>query len=87
MSVALTQVKGRRMGVGACRSGHDPKRLKVGDIMNEHAAHCHERDDCRDALSVMVQQQLDCLPVVDENMLIVGVVTREELEAKSTTEI
>ena len=59
--------------------GHDPTTTTVGNIMNSNAAYCFEGDDCAEALRKMNERSLDRLPVVDREMRIVGVVSREDL--------
>jgi len=59
--------------------GHDPNTTTVGNIMNGNVAYCFEGDDCAEALRRMNERSLDRLPVVDQEMRIVGVVTREDL--------
>jgi CBS domain-containing protein len=59
--------------------GHDPSTTTVGNVMNRTVAYCFENDDCAEALRRMKERRLDRLPVVDREMHIVGVVTREDL--------
>lgn len=59
--------------------GHDPAATTVGNIMNSNVAYCFENDNCAEALRRMKERSLDRLPVVDREMRIVGVVSREDL--------
>jgi CBS domain-containing protein len=63
--------------------GHDPKTWKVGDIMSRELVFCYEDEDCATAQRLMQDRGLRHLPVVDREMRIVGVFSREEIEVKS----
>jgi predicted transcriptional regulator len=60
--------------------GHDPKSWKVAHIMNREVAFCYEDQDCETALRTMDDRGLRFLPVVDREMRIVGIFSREEIE-------
>lgn len=62
--------------------GHDPHTWKVGEIMSRELVYCHEDQGCAAALRVMEQNGLELLPVVDRNLRIVGLFTREEIESR-----
>lgn len=62
--------------------GHDPKTEKVGAIMNREAIFCYEDEDCASARQLMEERGLRYLPVVDRQMRIVGMFSREEIEEK-----
>lgn len=59
--------------------GHDPKTWTVGEIMSRNVIYCHEDEDGTAALRLMVEHDLDFLPVVDSQMRIVRIFTRQEL--------
>lgn len=65
--------------------GHDPKTEKVGAIMNRQAIFCYEDEDCESARKLMEEHELRYLPVVDRQMRIVGMFSREEIEKKVST--
>lgn len=60
--------------------GHDPKSWKVAQIMSREVAFCYEDQDCETALRTMDERGLRFLPVVDREMRIVGIFSREEIE-------
>ena len=64
--------------------GHDPNALKVGEIMNRRAIFCYEDENCASAQRLMDEHGLHYLPVVDRQMRIVGIFSREEIEEKDT---
>lgn len=63
----------------AARYGHDPARTTVAESMNRKVICCYEDEDCTTALARMTENDLQILPVVDQDMRIVGLVTREDL--------
>jgi CBS domain-containing protein len=63
--------------------GHDPKTWKVGQIMNRDVVFCYEDEDCVEAQKLMEQRDLSHLPVVDRQMRIVGIFSREEIREKA----
>jgi len=63
--------------------GHDPKASRVGEIMKRDVIFCYEDEDCAVARRKMAEHSLQVLPVVDRDLRIVGVFTREEIEGKA----
>ena len=63
--------------------GHDPKASTVGQIMKRDVIFCYEDEDCIEARRKMEEHGLQFLPVVDRQMRIVGVFSREEIEEKT----
>jgi CBS domain-containing protein len=64
-------------------AGHDPKAWKVGEIMSRELVFCYEDEDCAAARKLMQERGLRYLPVVDRQMRIVGIFSREEIEEKA----
>ena len=63
------------------RHGHDPKLIKVGEQMSRDIIYCREDQDRSEADRIMRERNLRHLPVVDSEMRIVGILTREDVEA------
>ena len=63
--------------------GHDPKTWRVGEIMSRELIFCYEDEDCAAAQKLMQERRLRYLPVVDREMRIVGIFSREEIETKA----
>ncbi|WP_395748933.1 CBS domain-containing protein [Prosthecobacter sp.] len=61
--------------------GHDPKSWKVGQIMSQAVAFCYEDEDCASAERLMNERGLDYLPVVDREMRIIGIFSRQQIKA------
>lgn len=65
------------------RHGHDPKTSQVQEIMNREPIFCHEDEDCATAQKLMDEHGLGHLPVVDQEMRIVGIFNRAEIQEKA----
>lgn len=65
--------------------GHDPKDWTVGQIMSREVVFCYEDQDCAAARKLMEERDLRYLPVVDREMRIVGIFSREEIEDKAAS--
>lgn len=63
--------------------GHDPKAWQVGQIMNRSVVFCYEDEDCAHARELMQKHDLSYLPVVDRQMRIVGIFSRDEIQEKA----
>ena len=65
--------------------GHDPKDSRVGEIMKREVIFCFEDEECAEAKRKMDEHGMNFLPVVDREMKIVGIFTREEVEEEVKT--
>src|SRR3954465_2013971 len=65
--------------------GHDPKTFKVGEIMNRDAIFCYEDEDCARAQKLMEDHGMRHIPVVDRQMRVIGLLSREEVVKKAET--
>jgi CBS domain-containing protein len=63
--------------------GHDPKTWQVAQIMNREIVFCYEDEDCATAEKLMNERGLQFLPVVDRQMRIVGIFSRQEIREKA----
>ena len=63
--------------------GHDPKSSKVRNIMKRELIFCYEDEDCASAQKLMEERGVRYLPVVDRQMRIVGIFSREEIDEKA----
>jgi CBS domain-containing protein len=63
--------------------GHDPRTWRVGQIMSRDVVFCYEDQDCTEAQKLMEAHGLRHLPVVDRQMRIVGIFSREEIRGKT----
>ncbi|WP_395740884.1 CBS domain-containing protein [Prosthecobacter sp.] len=65
--------------------GHDPKAWKVGQIMSQSVAFCYEDEDLGAAERMMNERGVDHLPVVDREMRIIGILSRQQIKARMQT--
>ena len=63
--------------------GHDPKESRVSEIMKRDVVFCYEDEDCAEARRKMDEHGMNFLPVVDREMKIVGIFTREEVAERA----
>ncbi len=63
----------------AARYGHDPARTTIAESMKREIISCFDDEDCATALERMDRFGVEILPVVDREMRIVGMVSREDL--------
>jgi CBS domain-containing protein len=63
----------------ASSHGHDPSTTKVGDTMTRDPFFCYEDQDASDAQRLMIERNLNHLPVVDRDMRIVGILSRADV--------
>jgi CBS domain-containing protein len=66
--------------------GHDPETALVRGIMVKKAYYCLENQSLDEAREIMREHHLDYLPVVDENMRVIGIVALRDLEQTPATE-
>ena len=64
----------------AAGRGHDPKTTLVGESMSRDVPFCYEDQHTDEALRIMNERDMKYLPVVDREMRIVGILSRQELE-------
>jgi CBS domain-containing protein len=67
----------------AAGHGHDPKEMKIGETMNRDVVYCYEDQDTDEALRTMDGAGMNCLPIVDRSLRIVGMVHRADLVQSS----
>ena len=61
--------------------GHDPETTSVRCIMSKKAYYCSENQSVDEAREIMREHDLEYLPVVDENMRVIGIVALRDLAA------
>lgn len=65
--------------------GHDPSTVSVGDNMTRQIFFCHEHQSMEEARKIMKDNGLQHLPVVDNNLCIIGIVNRNKLRPEKLT--
>jgi len=66
----------------AAGHGHDPLLERVGACMSRELIFCYEDQDRSEAERLMIEKGVQYLPIVDHDMRIVGIVTRQDLSGK-----
>jgi CBS domain-containing protein len=59
--------------------GDDPVQNVVDEVMTQHAITAHETTDIADVTELMTSTGVRCLPVIDDDGRLVGVVSRSDL--------
>ena len=72
--------------------GLDPKTTKVNDVMSKKLVTCYAEDDVEQAMNAMAQFQLRRIPVVGDNMTLVGIISQADVatrvdEPRKTAEV
>ena len=60
--------------------GHDPRTTTVGDTMTHSPLFCYEDQDASEAQRMMIERDVNHLPVVDREMRVVGILCRADVE-------
>ena len=63
--------------------GHDPQSTRVGDTMRHDAIFCYEDQDAAEADRLMEEKGLNHLPVVDHEMRIIGIISRNDVRGEA----
>jgi len=70
----------------ATRFGHDPSRTLVSESMDKKILYCFEDEDCATALRRMDENNVNTLPVMDRDMKLVGIVSRDDIAEGAATQ-
>ena len=62
--------------------GQDAKTTRVGDVMSKKLVTCRADDDVDIAMKAMAQFQLRRIPVVEDNMRLVGIISQADLATR-----
>jgi CBS domain-containing protein len=63
--------------------GRDPKTTRVGDVMSKKLVTCRADDDVDVAMQAMAQFQLRRIPVVEDNMRLVGIIAQADVATRA----
>ena len=63
--------------------GRDPNTTRVGDIMSKKLITCQADDDVDVAMQAMAQFQLRRIPVVEDNMRLVGIIAQADVATRA----
>ena len=63
--------------------GRDPKTTRVGDVMSKKLITCRADDDVDVAMQAMAQYQLRRGPVIEGNMVLVGIISQADVATRA----
>ena len=75
-------VTDRDIVVKVIADGEDVNITRVGDVMSKKLVTCHADDDVNVAMKAMAQFQLRRIPVVEDNMMLVGIISQADLATR-----
>jgi CBS domain-containing protein len=75
----------RDIVVKVIADGQDVNATRVGDVMSKKLVTCHADDDVDVAMKAMAQFQLRRIPVVEENMRLVGIIAQADVATRTNT--
>jgi CBS domain-containing protein len=62
--------------------GRDPNSTRVGDVMSKKLVTCRADDSVDQAMDAMAQFQLRRIPVVEDNMRLVGIISQADVATR-----
>ena len=63
--------------------GEDPQTTQVGDVMSKKLVTCYADDDMEVAMKAMARYQLRRIPVVENNMRLVGIISQADIATRA----
>ena len=75
-------VTDRDLALKVVGEGRDPHNTKVADVMTRKLVTCHADDNIESAMKAMAQYQLRRIPVVDDNMRLVGIISQADVATR-----
>lgn len=75
-------VTDRDIVVKVIADGQDVNTTRVGDVMSKKLVTCRADDDVGIAMKSMAQFQLRRIPVVEDNMKLVGIISQADLATR-----
>jgi CBS domain-containing protein len=75
-------VTDRDLALKVVADGRDSKSTKVVDVMTHKIITCHLDDDIQKAVGAMAEHQLRRMPVVDNDLKIVGIISQADVATR-----
>ena len=75
-------VTDRDLAIKVVAEARDPKTTQIEEVMSEGLVTCRENDDVRSVLKLMEENQLRRIPVVGENMKLVGIISQADVATR-----
>src|SRR5215510_11709403 len=73
----------RDITVRATAEGRIPSRTNVSDIMSKEIAYCFEDQEIEEAMGLMQARQIRCLPILNREKRLVGIVSLGDLSVRA----
>ena len=78
-------VTDRDLAIKVVAEARDPKTTTVEDVMSEGLVTCRDNDDVRSVLTLMEDNQLRRIPVVDRKDHLVGIIAQADVATRLNT--
>jgi CBS domain-containing protein len=75
-------VTDRDLALKVVGEGLDPKKTKVDEVMTTKVITCRADDDVQNAMQSMAQYQLRRIPVVDDQGMLVGIISQADVATR-----
>jgi len=75
-------VTDRDLALKVVGEGRDAQNTKVSEVMTRKLVTCRAADDVEQAMKAMAQYQLRRIPVVGENMTLVGIISQADVATR-----
>lgn len=75
-------VTDRDIVIKVVAEGQEPQSTRVGDVMSRKLVTCRAEDDIDIAMKAMAQFQLRRIPVVEDNMRLVGIISQADVATR-----
>lgn len=75
-------VTDRDLALKVVGEGRDPQNTRVEEVMTRKLVTCRADDDVESAMSAMAQYQLRRIPVVRDNMKLVGIISQADVATR-----
>ena len=75
-------VTDRDLALKVVAEGRDPNTTTVEEVMSRKLITCRADDEVESALKAMAQYQLRRIPVVDDNMTLVGIISQADVATR-----
>lgn len=75
-------VTDRDLALKVVGEARDPQNTRVEEVMTRKLVTCHADDDVETAMSAMAQYQLRRIPVVSDNMKLVGIISQADVATR-----
>ncbi|HLO14835.1 MAG TPA: CBS domain-containing protein [Anaerolineales bacterium] len=76
-------VTDRDLALKVVAEGRDPQNTRVEEVMTRKLVTCRADDDVESAMNAMAQYQLRRIPVVGDNMRLVGIISQADVATRA----